>query len=132
MEQQRPLRLHFLWLAVGLLMVSLVVYFSLSHRPPLNLQAIKFGDKFSHFFAYGIMMGWFAQIYFTRSQRMWILTALIGLGVTLEFIQDYGGVRTWSIADMLANTLGVILAYIVARGRFSRILFSVEKFFYST
>ena len=132
MEQQRLLRLHFLWLTIGLLLVSLVVYFSLSPKPPINLHAIKFGDKFSHVFAYGVLMGWFAQLYRTRLQRAGILAALIGLGILLEFLQGYGGIRTWSIADMAANTLGAALMFFATRGIYGQLLHQLENHFFAS
>ncbi len=80
-----------------------------------------------HLLAYAVLMGWFGQIYTrTTTQRSWLL-GLILLGVALEFLQGWGGVRFFDPADMLANSLGVLLGYWLTRGRLAGALLHIER-----
>ncbi len=120
------LRLRPLWQAIGWAMLGTVIWFSLASHPP---DAIFFphADKVKHLLAYAVLMGWFGQIYTrTTTQRSWLL-GLILLGVALEFLQGWGGVRFFDPADMLANSLGVLLGYWLTRGRLAGALLHIER-----
>jgi hypothetical protein len=99
----------------GWVLIGSVVYLSLTSAPP---QVFEFtsADKFGHLFAYGALMGWFGQLYMSvRLQAGWA-AIIIALGVALEFVQGWGGVRVFDVADMLANSLGVGLGWWITRG----------------
>ena len=106
----RPLRFIKLWLALGWLAVGGVIYLSLTSSP--IAISIENGDKLGHFLAYGVIMGWFVQLY----QRRLLLTLhalfFIATGVLLEYLQSYYG-RYFEYADMAANTGGVILGLLL-------------------
>lgn len=106
----QPLRFIKLWLALGWLAVGAVIYLSLTSNP-INIS-IANGDKLGHFLAYGVMMGWFVQLY----QSRWMLTLhalfFVVTGVTLEYLQSYYG-RYFEYADMAANTGGVLLGLLM-------------------
>ena len=127
MKQEKLLHYHSLWLLIGWCLLCIVVYFSLAHKPPLDLPPYRYADKLGHVLAYAILMGWFAQLYVDMRQRAGILIGLIGMGVVLEFIQHWGGVRQWEVADMLANSSGAVLAYIMTYGRLGAILLLLER-----
>lgn len=102
----RDLRYPWLWLFIGWFGIALVIFLSLTS---LSFHTgIDYGDKLGHLLAYTLLMGWFVQLY--RRWPMILLHALllILLGITLEFLQQRTG-RTFEVADMLANALGVIL-----------------------
>lgn len=103
------LRLRPLWLAIGWGLVMLVIYLSLTPQPP-RLDA-DYGDKVGHLLAYGVLMGWFSQLYSNR--RRPLALALFALGVVLELIQGMIGYREASLADAAANGLGVIAGWAV-------------------
>jgi hypothetical protein len=44
------------------------------------------------------------------------------MGVTLEFLQGWGGARIFEYADMAANSLGVLIAWLATRTRFPYLL----------
>jgi hypothetical protein len=98
----RPLRFKKIWQAVGWVMVAIVVWLSLTPKPP-ELPSFLGWDKAQHFAAYGCLMLWFGMS-FTRHWR-WPLF-LISLGVGLEFLQALTG-RSFDPMDMVANTIGV-------------------------
>lgn len=109
------LHLRPLWQAIGWIMLGAVIGFSLASNPP---DAIFFphADKLKHLLSYAVLMAWFGQIYtHTSTQRYWLM-GLTLMGVTLEFLQGWGGVRFFDTADMLANALGALLGYWLTRG----------------
>ncbi len=103
------LRLRPLWLAIGWLAVGVVVYLSLTTRPPVGLPSIPYADKLGHTLAYLLLMGGFVQLYRNTGIRLLLAGGFIALGVTLEVLQGAGGVRQFEYADMAANSLGVCL-----------------------
>ena len=74
-------------------------------------------DKLEHMFSYFLLMFWFAQLYHRKRTRNFYAVFFITLGVTLEILQGLGGVRMFEYADMLANTTGVVIGYILTNGR---------------
>ena len=59
-----------LWLLIGYALVTMVVYLSVTSSPPLPDVEIPYFDKVGHLLAYFILMGWFAQIYHAKKQRL--------------------------------------------------------------
>jgi len=108
-------RLRWIWLVIGWIGVGAVVYFSLIPRPPE--LAIEQGDKIQHFLAYGSLMLWFAQIMTTPPSRRLSGVLLVLLGVGLELLQGLTGYRTFSYADMAANTTGVLIGWALSPPR---------------
>lgn len=93
------------WQGIGWLMVATVCWLSLTPQPPEPPGFLAW-DKAQHFIAYGALMFWFRQAF--RRQWRWPVF-LIGLGVGLEFLQGWSGLRTLDPLDMVANSLGVLL-----------------------
>lgn len=103
-----------LWLLLGWLLIFIVIYFSLIPQPPQPL-AFAFADKLSHLFSYAILAGWFTQLYTTaRVQAGWLIGFVL-LGVALELLQGWGGLRLFEFADMAANSLGVLVGWWLSR-----------------
>ncbi len=107
----RPLRYFRLWQAMGWLAVVATIYLSLTSEPVVELS-FDYGDKLGHFLAYGVLMGWFVQLYQSRARLIAHALFLISLGVGLEFLQQYSG-RYFEVADMVANASGVVLALLL-------------------
>ena len=112
-EQAGKLQFHQIWLFIGWCMVAFVIYYSLEtgEAPKLNLF---FNDKLIHMISYFGLMSWFLQLYKKRLSRWFIAISLVCLGVALEFLQGIGGVRMFEVADMMANTTGVVLGWVFA------------------
>lgn len=119
----RPGLIHrLLWLAIGWGLVALVVALSLVPSPPQS--GFDQGDKVGHLLAYATLMGWFGQLY----PPGWRLAlAFVALGLVLEILQGLSGYRQASMADMLANTLGVVLGGWATR-RWPHVLSRMESF----
>ena len=120
------LRYFSLWLSFGWLLVLMMCYLSLTSNPPGFHIEFKYIDKLGHFFAYFILMTWFAQLYKTFRARLFYVLFFISMGVILEILQGLGGVRFFEYYDMLANTLGVVFAWIITKGRLNSLLLSFE------
>ncbi len=120
-----PLKYNLLWLSIGYLMVVFVIYSSLSTSEVV--LEIKLSDKLMHVLGYFGLMGWFMQIY--RGKRAGFLLAMIFIvmGVSLEFLQDLGGERYFEVADMFANTLGVLIAWALSYTPVAGILLWFER-----
>jgi len=111
-----------LWLLVGLCMVMFIVYSSLVSDPMNVDMGIEWQDKVLHITGYFGLMGWFIQIYHQQKARYVLAALFIAMGISLEFLQDFGGVRYFEVSDMLANTLGVLLAWSLVMTPFPKLL----------
>jgi VanZ family protein len=124
MEQLQFLRF---WRLLGWLAVSGVVYLSLTP----SLPDFKLGvpeDKLEHFIGYAWLAWWFSQTYPLRLHGFLGLF-LAALGAILEVLQGLTGYRDFEYADMLADTLGVVGGYLLARSTPSgTILRRLERF----
>lgn len=116
-----------LWLALGALLIAMIWYLSLTPDPPDI--GIDNGDKLGHFLAYGLLMGWFGQIYIQLKPRLWLVLAFILMGVLLEVLQGMTVTRTYSYADMVANTTGVVIGLLLSQGSMARLLQRFEQRF---
>ncbi len=125
----RPLRYYKLWLLVGWLAVLAVVYLSLTSQPLVEIP-VRFGDKWGHLLAYGILMGWFVQLYQSRGMLVLHALLLILLGVALEFLQGYSG-RYFEYADMVANSCGVMAGLLLLLTPWHSLLLRWERRFLS-
>ena len=123
---QNNLTYQKLWLSIGWLLIALIVYLSLTPHPfdPVHFNN---SDKVGHLLAYGTLMAWFSQIYRHANQQIKIAMALIGLGIGMEFLQGMTHYRTFDYADMLANSLGVLIGWAVARTSLSQTLAYLDQ-----
>ena len=113
------------WLVLGWMLVLLVVYLSLTPAP-ITLP-VREGDKFSHVFAYFVLMSWFANLYPRLSVRAQFAAGFIALGVILEFVQLWIGYRSFEVTDMTAGALGVAAGWATAPPRLPNYLSFAER-----
>lgn len=111
MTRRHTLHFYRLWQAIGWALVGAVMWLSLTPHPPEPPPFLVW-DKAQHALAYACLMLWFRQAF--SSRWFWPIFFLL-LGIGLEFLQDLGGVRTFDPNDMLANSLGVCLGWILGR-----------------
>ena len=128
--QENPIhRYQTLWLAIGYALVALVVYLSVTSNPPDPGIEMPNFDKVAHTLAYFLMMGWFAQLYHLKKQRIIYALSFVALGIVLEFIQSFDPARMAEFADMVANASGVVIAILITRmPTFRLILQKVESY----
>jgi VanZ family protein len=104
-------RFRSIWLAFGWLWVAAILWLSLMPMPPQPLT-FDYSDKFGHTLAYLFLMGWFAVVCRGRSRSAaaaWLAT----MGVLVEMLQGLSGYRYFEFADMVANSGGVLLAWLM-------------------
>jgi VanZ family protein len=121
------LRLQPLWLGMGCSLVIAIMYLSLA-RNPSAVAILKVSDKASHFFAYGVTMFWFSLVFGRSWIRFAIATALLIMGISLEYIQGMSGYRAFEFADMAANAAGIVSALAASKTPLSKSLTIFEKY----
>jgi VanZ family protein len=93
-------------LAGGWLYAAAIVWLSLTPSP--SDPGFDYGDKVQHFLAYALLMVWFGLLYRNPKPRVAYGVLWIGMGMALEFAQAMTGYRSFELADMAANALGVL------------------------
>ncbi len=119
-------RFPHIWLGIGLLLVALLVgaSFMPNFSPAIYFEGI---DKVGHFVAYLAVTCWFSLL-FARNRDRWVIaSALVVLGIALEYLQRFSASHVFEYADIGANTAGVLCALLLAQVCFSRGLVAVER-----
>ncbi|NOY66406.1 MAG: VanZ family protein [Gammaproteobacteria bacterium] len=124
-RQLKKLHYHQIWLFIGYSLIVLVVYLSLNTGGAHGIGSF-LNDKISHFLGYTGLMLWFSQLYRTVKIRSLLVILLIFLGVALEYLQGFGGVRVFEVADMVANASGVVFGWLLALTGLDRTLYWFE------
>lgn len=120
------LRYARLWFWVGILLTASIILLSLIN-PPDQVKSILLNDKLAHTFAYVVLMGWFVQIFQHRAARIVCGCLFVTMGVGIEFVQGMTPHRQFDVLDMVANTSGVLLAWILAYTWMGSILVWFER-----
>jgi VanZ family protein len=120
-KQTARLFYHQIWVVVGWTMVCLTIYMSLTTSGAVVVGSL-LHDKVSHTLGYFCLMLWFMQLYRTNGIRLLFAILLVAMGVALEYLQGLGGVRVFEVADMAANTTGVMLGWLAAALGMDRLL----------
>lgn len=115
MMSDRVLFLHrSLYLAIGWALVLSVLVLSLWPDVSVPDVGVSWNDKLGHFIAYLVLMLWFALPY-PRPRHLWIGFRLVALGILIEILQWLSGYRYFELADIGADTLGVVAGWLLAR-----------------
>ena len=107
------------------MIAAAIIWLSLTPSPP-SIE-IEHSDKLGHLLAYGTLMFWFCQLYAARGARLACAIGFAAIGVALEFIQGALGYRTFEVADMFANALGVLAGWAAAQATGGALLARLEK-----
>ena len=99
-------------MAFGWGLVGAIVWLSLTPRPPqIDVDQ---GDKLGHLLAYGGLMYWFALLYVATRIRALYAAGFIAMGIAIELVQGWTGYRSFEVADMVADALGVFAGWALA------------------
>ena len=85
------------------------------------------GVDTGHLSAYFTLMAWWAQLVRRGWPRVAVAAALVGLGIGLEFAQALTGYRTFDLADMRDNALGVAAGFALALTPLGEALRALER-----
>jgi len=107
-------------------LVGLIIYLSLTPHPPEPLSFPN-ADKLEHAFVYGLVALWFFQIYLPVRSRVIGAILLVGLGIGLEFVQRWTGYRHFELCDMVANSVGVLIGFVLAHTSLGRMFVFIES-----
>lgn len=129
MSAESPaLRFRGLWLLIGYGLIALIVYLSLTSEPIDLETGLPYQDKLFHMLAYFTLTAWFVQIFHTRRQLNRWAIAFVCLGLSMEYVQSFEPTRYAEFGDMLANTIGVMLGYVLSATPLKYLLMRVEGF----
>lgn len=113
------------WIALGVTIIAAIWILSLIPDPPHI--GIEGEDKVGHFVAYGVLMLWWSQLLVRSWDRLLIAAAFAAMGILIEFVQGWTGWRTFEVADMIADAVGVALGWCIACTPAGSILARVES-----
>ena len=103
------MRIRYVWHSIGAGLILFVIYQSVTPHP-ITIHAPE-GDKYGHIVAYGTLMYWYALMYRQPSIRMRLAFAFVAFGVGLECIQGLTEYRTFDVADMVVDVVGVTIGW---------------------
>jgi len=119
------MKLRQLWIALGWVLVTIIIFLSLTPEPPQI--GIENGDKLGHLAAYGLVTLWFVQPYTALRQRIVLAFGMMALGVAMEYAQRATGCRTFEVADMVADATGVAIGWLLAPPRLPNLLEMISR-----
>ena len=103
--------IHRVWWVLGWLGIVITLVVSLMPSP-FNESGAQ-TDKIVHLGGYGVLMFWWAQLIIQRRWRLAI--AVVLFGILIEWLQGFTPDRQTDVFDVLANSSGVLLGWLVAR-----------------
>jgi VanZ family protein len=119
------LRYPWFWKSLAWVLLLTVATATLMPSPPRIELPLLSWDKAQHFIAYAVLMWIFLQAWEGRHTLAWAIL-LVTVGVGLEILQGWMGVRFMEYFDMLANSLGVLLGYLAWRTPLGRGFHRIE------
>ena len=119
------LRLHWLWIAVGAVLMLWGVYLALEPNPELRLD-FPDGDKLLHALGFACLMGWWGNVFATRRARSIAAFGCLAYGVLIEGLQWLNPPRTADGFDVLADGCGIAIALLLLRTPLARVLTRAE------
>lgn len=123
MLQPVTLRWSKLWWALAWLGTALALVLSLVKIDQPNLPS----DYTLHLVGYGLMMGWWGQLF--HRQSLPLVAIFVALfGVLMEVFQTWlTSYRAYDVNDMLANVAGIAIAVVLLCTPLHRSLLTVER-----
>jgi len=120
-----PLRFKRFWIFLGCLWVLILILMSLIDLKPIGNVLLQ--DKLMHMLGYAFLMGWFVQIFQHPITRFLIAISLALVGGGVEYLQSMVPYRQFELADMLANSAGVLLAWLLSYTFLGQLFIRFEK-----
>ena len=109
-----PLRMHWLWIALGAVLMCWGLYLALEPDPELRLD-FAYGDKLLHALGFAGLMGWWGNVFSSHRARGVAALCCLAYGVLIEGLQWLNPPRTDDILDVLADVCGIAIALLLLR-----------------
>ncbi len=93
---------------LGGAIIAAIFYLSFSNEP--GLLHVENGDKYGHFLAYFVLMGWFGLAYPSIPCCLTAAFLFSGMGVCIELLQQFTPTRAFEWLDIVASVCGVAVA----------------------
>lgn len=99
---------------IAIVVTVAIIYLSLA-KLPKTIISVRHIDKFYHSLAYfTLTLSWLLSFYKKPKSKYLIIILCIILGIVIEILQAYLTIyRTGDYLDILANTIGVFLAFFI-------------------
>jgi len=125
---QSPVRLrwHAWWVLLGVLIMLWTLWMALTPDPGVTLD-FPYGDKLLHATTFTCLMGWWGNVYRARRARGWAALGCLAFGVFIEFAQWLDPPRDADALDVLADSIGILLALLLLRSSLAGVLAGVER-----
>lgn len=91
----------------------LIAIWILSFLPGSAMPDVPGSDKWHHALAYFACMFCWGQLYLAPAQRLKLAILFILMGALIEFLQGLTDYRSFEWLDMLADAVGVVLAWFI-------------------
>lgn len=107
---------------IAIVVTVAIIYLSLA-KLPKTIISFRHIDKFYHSLAYfTLTLSWLLSFYKKPKSKYLIIILCIILGIVIEILQAYLTIyRTGDYLDILANTIGVFLAFFIFNLFFKKI-----------
>ena len=106
----------------------MVIAVSIASLMPVPVDLSEGRDKYTHLATYGVLMLWFAGLYWPQSRRARIAIVIAALGILLEGLQGMTAYRSFEPGDIAANLGGGMLGGIVGIEKQKHVQEWVERF----
>lgn len=120
------LRWHRVWTVIGVLVMAWTLWMALTPDPDIALDFPQ-GDKLLHAFTFTCLMGWWGNIHHSRRGRIGSALLCLGFGIFIEFAQWLDPPRDADAFDVLADGVGIALAWLLLKTPLADVLAWVER-----
>lgn len=116
------------WLSCGYLLVLTVLGFSLWPLVSERAMMIPYFDKFLHAFTFMVLMLWFSGL-MSRHFYLKLFLILLIYGALIELLQNFTPYRQMEFNDFVADAIGLVAGWVLARAGLGNWCVWVEKRF---
>jgi len=115
------------WHCIGLFAILSTFYISLKQMSGGTPPFPHF-DKFCHFTIYSLLAHYHCNL-FLKLKKYWVFIFFFAMGIMIEFLQGMTGYRFFELADIIANTLGVLFGQTILLKIFPDYIWRLDRHF---
>ena len=120
------LRYKTYWIAGGIGLLMVVLSLSLVPFTGPDLP-VTFADKIAHMLAFTVLIVWFSAV-IPQSRWSSLFGLLLTYGVFIEVMQFFTGYRVTEWGDIVADTVGLVLGWLMIKAGLANWANWVERF----